>query len=116
MLLEELQSVTSHPKAVDLYEMVKLRLPKVSLGTVYRNLELLTEMGLVRKLDMGATEARFDGNVSPHDHVRCSMCDRLDDVFDHPIHASIDGTRELSGYLVHGYRLEFVGVCPSCAN
>ena len=65
VILEELQKLTSHPTAAVLYDIVRRRLPKISLGTVYRNLELLARMGMVQKLELAGGEARFDGNVAP---------------------------------------------------
>ena len=64
VILEELQKLQSHPTAAALYEIVRRRVPKISLGTVYRNLELLARTGLIRKLEFAGAEARFDGNVS----------------------------------------------------
>ena len=68
VILEELQAVTSHPTAVELHELVRRRLPKVSLGTVYRNLDLLARMGVIEKLEHSGGEARFDANTAEHDH------------------------------------------------
>ena len=66
VILEELQKAASHPTAAELYEIVRRRLPRISLGTVYRNLELLSESGLIRKLSMGSAEARFDGDLEDY--------------------------------------------------
>ena len=85
VILEELQKLTSHPTAAGLYEIVRRRLPKISLGTVYRNLELLARTGLIQKLEFGGGEARFDGNVDRHDHVRCVRCGRVDDISAPPL-------------------------------
>ena len=73
MILEELQKLRTHPTAAKLYAIVRRRMPKISLGTVYRNLELLNQMGMVRKLDFSGGEARYDGNVEDHDHLRCVL-------------------------------------------
>ena len=62
VILEELRKLRSHPTAPVLYEIVRRRLPRISLGTVYRNLELLAKSGVVRKLELSDSEARFDGN------------------------------------------------------
>jgi Fur family ferric uptake transcriptional regulator len=112
--LEELQKVTSHPTAVGLYEMVRRRLPKVSLGTVYRNLELLVGAGIIQKLDGCGGEARFDGNAQCHDHVRCLRCGRVDDVGGAAMNLSRGGDEDFGGYEIMGHRLEFLGICPSC--
>lgn len=57
MIWEELRGLTSHPTADELYERVKKRLPRISLGTVYRNLEFLWQRGMVRKIEGGGAEA-----------------------------------------------------------
>ena len=71
VILEELRKLTSHPTAPALYEVVRRRLPRISLGTVYRNLELLARAGFIQRLDLQGAEARFDGNPEHHYHVRC---------------------------------------------
>ncbi len=114
VILQELRRLTSHPTAVGLYQIVRRRLPKISLGTVYRNLELLTEMGTIQKLDFGAAEARFDANHQPHHHVRCVRCGRVDDIQDAPLDLSGIQGHDLGGYRIVGYRLDFLGICPRC--
>lgn len=114
VILEELQNLTSHPTAAALYETVRRRLPKISLGTVYRNLELLARMGVIQKLDFAGGEARFDGNVARHDHLRCVRCGRVDDVSAPPLDLSEGPTNDWSGYRILGHRLEFFGICPEC--
>jgi Fur family ferric uptake transcriptional regulator len=114
IILEELCAVTSHPTASELYELVRERLPKISLGTVYRNLELLTQLGVVRKLEFAGAEARFDGTVAPHHHVRCQECGQVDDIHELPADlVRVDRTM-LGGYEILGHRLEFIGICPAC--
>jgi Fur family ferric uptake transcriptional regulator len=114
MVLEELQKVTSHPTAVELYEMVRKRMPKVSLGTIYRNLELLAEMGLIQKVDLVSSEARFDGNPKPHHHVRCATCGRVGDLHELPLDMLREVPSEIGGYSIIGHKLEFVGICGEC--
>lgn len=116
VILEELQKVTSHPTATTLYEIVRRRLPKVSLGTVYRNLDLLARLGLIQKLDFAGGEARFDGNVANHDHLRCVRCGRVDDVSAPALDLSGGPTNDWGGYQILGHRLEFFGICPKCGS
>jgi Fur family ferric uptake transcriptional regulator len=113
-VLEELRKLRSHPTAAELHEIARQRLPKLSLGTVYRNLELLAADGIIGKLELSGTESRFDGNPERHCHARCTQCGRVDDLHDVP--ADLLGRRfhTLSGYEIIDYRLEFVGVCPQC--
>jgi len=116
IILEELRSVTSHPTADDMYEMVRVRLPHISLGTVYRNLEILSEEGIVKKLDIGGTKKRFDGNPSTHYHLRCLQCGKVDDLDMPPLRDIEDRASSLSGYAVMKHSLEVIGVCPSCVQ
>jgi len=114
VILEELRKVTSHPTAGELCDMVRRRLPRISLGTVYRNLEILSREGIIQKLDVGGNEMRFDGDISNHYHLRCLICGRVDDADVEPIQG-LDRQREgMRGYQIQGHRLEFVGVCPDC--
>jgi Fe2+ or Zn2+ uptake regulation protein len=114
VILEELQKLTSHPTAATLYAIVRSRLPNISLGTVYRNLELLSRMGQIQKLDLAGGEARFDGSVVPHDHLRCVHCGRVDDVSATALDLSGGATNDWGGYHILGRRLEFFGICPAC--
>jgi len=84
VLMEELRKVSTHPTADELYDLVRERLPRTGLGTVYRNLELLSECGIITKLETGGKQKRFDGNTSPHYHIRCNTCGRVDDILSRP--------------------------------
>ena len=114
MILEELKKVTSHPTADAVYRMVRRRLPRISLGTVYRNLEVLAKHVLIQKLELGGSQRRYDGNPKRHYHVRCVRCGRVDDVPIGTMPAIEDILRGGRGYEILGYRLEFMGVCPKC--
>jgi Fur family transcriptional regulator, ferric uptake regulator len=114
VILEELQKLTSHPTAVDVYETVRRRLPRISLGTVYRNLELLAELGSIRKLEIGVGQARFDGNMEHHHHIRCQSCGNVGDVEIPPLDLAALECKNAGGYEVQGHNLEFFGICPQC--
>jgi Fur family transcriptional regulator, ferric uptake regulator len=116
VILEELQKLTSHPTAAELYGIVRHRLSKISLGTVYRNLYLLARTGAIQKLEFGGGEARFDGNIAQHDHLRCVRCGRVDDVSSHPLDLLGGAPNDCCGYEILGHRLEFFGICPQCRS
>ena len=114
VILEELQKVNTHPSADEIYEMVRKRLPRISLGTVYRNLEILSETGEIQKLKLGCTLKRFDGIADNHYHIRCLQCDRVVDApvdFDPGIDHEI---KHATDYQIIGHKLEFIGICPEC--
>lgn len=114
VVLEELRKLTSHPTASEVHEIARQRLPKISLGTVYRNLEILTRQGVIRRLDSVGAEARFDADVTEHHHVRCIRCGSVGDVHDLPTDPTREDIRHLGGYEILGYRLLFEGICPPC--
>ncbi|RJX36515.1 MAG: transcriptional repressor [Desulfarculus sp.] len=114
VIMEELHKVKSHPTAGELCQMVRRRLPRISLGTVYRNLDILSRSGLIQKLDVAGQEMRFDGDIRDHYHLRCLECGGVSDV-EMALLTDIDQEVEkASGFEVLGHRLEFVGRCPSC--
>lgn len=114
VILEELKKVKTHPTAGELCKMVRHRLPRISLGTVYRNLEILSREGMIQKLDVGGMEMRFDGETANHYHLRCLGCGKVDDVDLETISGLEEQVDEQSDFLVLGHRLEFVGLCPQC--
>ena len=113
IILEELQGVKTHPTADEIYSLVRKRLPRISLGTVYRNLEILSNLGLVRKLENAAGQKRFDGDMSPHHHIRCCKCGKVGDIFNAPALNGVDQGLE-TDFQVTGFLLEFAGICPQC--
>ena len=114
VILEELCKTTAHPTAADLYEIVSHRLPKISLGTIYRNLDLLARLGMIQKMEIAGAETRFDGEVRRHDHVRSVRCGKIADLSGPPLDLMADNHHDFGGYEIIGHRLEFVGVCPRC--
>lgn len=90
------------------------KLPRVSLGTIYRNLEILTSEKKVRVLEDGNAPRRYDGDIGRHFHVRCVQCGAVSDLVN-PVELPImDTFIDESGYRVTGFHLEFQGICPDC--
>jgi Fe2+ or Zn2+ uptake regulation protein len=113
-ILEEVKKVRTHPKAGDIYQMVRRRIPDISFGTVYRNLKLLRELGEIMELNYGNGFRRFDGNPEDHYHISCTRCGRIDDI-DMSLDKSLNRVAsEKSNYVVHTHRLEFRGLCSRC--
>jgi Fur family ferric uptake transcriptional regulator len=115
-ILQALRGVKTHPTADQVYDAVRERLPNISLGTVYRNLEILAENGLVARVNVGGRQMRFDGDTSRHYHVRCTTCGRVGDVSSGEFRELNEEAQRHTDYVVTGHRVEFVGVCPTCAN
>jgi len=113
VILEELQKVNSHPTADEVYDMVRKIIPRISLGTVYRNLEFLSSKGLVLKLGAPGAQKRFDGVAEPHPHIRCAVCTQVADV-ECDVEIPIIPDSCTSGYTILNTNVEFVGICPKC--
>lgn len=116
IILEELLKVSSHPTANEVYDMVRKRLPRIGLGTVYRNLELMAETGMILKLEVGGTQKRFDATIKPHYHVRCMECGKVDDI-NIAVQQDINETAaKACHYHILGHHIEFTGFCLDCAK
>ncbi len=113
VILDTLRRLKTHPTADEVFSIVRKQLPRISLGTVYRNLELLTEQGMVRKLETAGTQKRFDGDTSRHDHIKCIRCGRIDDLMV-PLPELPEEQMTDTAYEVLDYNLELLGICPDC--
>jgi len=105
-----------HPSAEQLFQRVSNAYPMMSRATVYKTLDTLKAAGEVLELEFREGPNRYDANMpSSHPHVVCTSCGRIDDVrLDWP-GPSVQEVAELMDYQVSGYRLDFYGLCPSCA-
>ena len=116
VILEELRKVNTHPSADEIYEMVRRRLPRISLGTVYRNLEVLSELGEIQKLQLSGSLKRFDWNTIKHYHISCIHCNRVDDAPIAPLNQLENELYEATVFEIIGHNLEFIGLCPECSR
>ena len=114
IILEELAKVKTHPTASELYDMVRKRLPRIGLGTVYRNLELMADSGMILKIEVGGTQKRFDATTDDHYHIRCSACGRVDDIDVPVIRDLASQAAATTSYQILGHHSEVTGICSSC--
>jgi Fur family transcriptional regulator, peroxide stress response regulator len=113
-ILKILRSTDTHPTADWIYEEVKREIPNISMGTVYRNLNILAKMGEIMILNYGSTYSRFDGNPENHYHFKCIKCGRIFDI-DIPLDQELDGKINTeTPFKVFSHRTEFYGLCPDC--
>jgi len=117
IILEVLKKHSDHPGADKIYHEVRKVLPHISLGTVYRNLELLSETGMIKKLGFVNDQKRFDPNPRPHCHFRCVECGNIEDIpFDintKELDRNIPWVRERE---ILGCNLWYYGLCAACAS
>ncbi len=111
--MEELSLLKSHPTADDLFQIVRIRLPKISLATVYRNLADLAAAGKIRKSELPGGKAHFETKLEPHFHLRCVHCEAIEDL---PLSRSEveDFLKDKVTRRVQDFELCFSGLCRSC--
>ncbi len=114
-ILSYLQGTTVHPSAEMVFAGLKPEIPDLSLGTVYRNLNLFKQQGLANMVATVNGVERFDGNTDPHVHFICNDCDAVIDLMEMQIPASLTSSAEsCSGGQVANCQLSFTGQCKSC--
>jgi Fur family ferric uptake transcriptional regulator len=114
VILEALRMDTTHPTADEVFTRVRSKLPRISLATVYRNLETLAASGWIQRLEGVGAQRRFDGNPGKHFHIRCLQCGRVDDVACQPLPLKEVLPVRIEGYDVIDYRVDVLGLCQDC--
>jgi Fe2+ or Zn2+ uptake regulation protein len=115
-ILDVLRATTKHPTADEVFQTVRKAMPRISLGTVYRNLDLMAESGVILRLPAGKDGRRhYDGNSKPHLHVRCVGCGRMDDIEEEETF-NWEKLTSATGYCLTGCSIELTGYCPDCAT
>lgn len=113
---ENLMHRSDHPTADMVYSDIRKIYPNISLGTVYRNLSLLSDLGEIRKLVTSDGAVRFDADTSPHNHFTCRKCGAvldldMEDISQIKAHAS----RNFDG-IIENFSVNFYGLCGWCVN
>lgn len=116
LILQTLQKNAIHPSAEQLYELIKREEPAISLATVYRNLNLLAQQKIIKKIDGLEETSHFDHNICPHHHFFCKKCKRIFDINIDIIPNKIDEFLQKDGMNVEEYEVSFRGICANCQN
>ena len=103
-----------HPTAEMVYQSLKPEMPRLSLGTVYRNLHQMAQEG--RLTEIQGAVVRFDGCTAPHTHLRCLRCGGVFDLKEIPYDRSLDDLEARQGVRILGHALLFTGICSACAD
>lgn len=114
VILEAVLQRDDHPTADQIYEAVQECIPQLSRTTIYRVLETLQELGVIRRVQHTGTVARFDGKIRRHHHLVCTRCNKIidfeDGSFDHlPLPKG-----KLQGFAVEDFSVQFSGTCSDC--
>jgi Fur family peroxide stress response transcriptional regulator len=115
-ILEFLIQSMIHPTADDIYRALEAKFPNMSVATVYNNLRVFRESGLVKELTYGDSSSRFDFVTNDHYHIICDSCGKIVD-FHYP---GLDEVEHLAshvtGFQVNSHRMEIYGSCPTCIS
>ncbi|MFC0014226.1 MULTISPECIES: peroxide-responsive transcriptional repressor PerR [Allobacillus] len=113
-VLEYLMQSMKHPTADEIYKALEDKFPNMSVATVYNNLRVFLDIGLVRELTYGDSSSRFDCNTSDHYHIICDECGKIVD-FHYPSLNEVEQLAEqVTGFDVSNHRLEVYGTCENC--
>ena len=111
---EFVQSRYDHPTADTVYENIRLIYPNISLGTVYRNLSLLADLGELNRITTDGGADRFDGNTAPHNHFICKNCHKVIDLDMEAIDHIMDMAAKNFNGTIDSYTTYFHGLCEDC--
>lgn len=115
-IYDVLYRTKEHPNAETIFHWLQPKYPTMSLATVYKTIEILRDIGLVQVLNVGEDSFRYDANTKKHSHVRCMVCNRVDDIFGADDRAFVQDAAEKSAYRLSGHQFYFFGVCPVCCS
>ncbi|MEO6726133.1 MAG: transcriptional repressor [Blastocatellia bacterium] len=118
-ILDAIEGHGGHLTAEEVYKIVKRRHPRLSLGTVYRNLRLLAKQDFVRELDFGMAITYFETVKDTHYHLVCRLCGGIADVemeLERKLMRMVERSSEIGGFQIEQHRLDFVGVCQACQS
>lgn len=105
-----------HPTAEFVYNYLKKDNPQLSLGTVYRNLQQLSDNGAINRVSIPNQPDRFDGVIKPHYHAVCSKCGKIEDIFIEEMENIDSLVAEKTGLNIIGHEIVFKTICPLCKN
>jgi len=114
-IYKELAQTDRHPSTEMIYKNIKDYFPNISLTTVYRTLETFEKHGLIAVVNLLYNAARYDANLSPHHHIVCIKCKKIEDIYDNSVnYTNFDD--KIQDYEVVGYSVLFNGICSDCTK
>jgi Fur family peroxide stress response transcriptional regulator len=114
VILEAVLQRDDHPTADQVYEAVQDRIPQLSRTTVYRTLDTLLELGVIRRVHLTGATGRFDGKIRRHHHLVCMQCKKIVDIDDESLDQVPIPRRKLQGFEVDDFSVQFSGTCSDC--
>ena len=118
VLYEVMQGMDGHPSPEEIFAKVKQKIPAVSLATVYKNIHLFVESGVLREVSLHHGSRRVERNEREHHHLVCSRCRSITDIGPEELGASLQlqGRRMPGGFVAERYSVDVIGVCAKCQS
>ncbi|HEX3472962.1 MAG TPA: Fur family transcriptional regulator [Silvibacterium sp.] len=114
VIYQVLRSMHGHPSPEEVYERVRVRIPAISLATVYKNIHLFIESGLFHEVSLHHGSLRVETNALPHHHLVCTECKSITDIAADDLGIPVRAHRLRSGFLAQRYAVDVLGLCPDC--
>ena len=114
VLYEVMQGMDGHPSPEEVYAAVKQKIPAISLATVYKNIHLFVESGVLRELSMHHGSQRIEKNDGDHHHMVCTRCKTIADIASNDLQLPPQRVTLAGGFLVERYAVDVIGICARC--
>ena len=114
VLYEVMQTMPGHPSPEEVYARVKKRIPAISLATVYKNIHLFVERGVLKEVSMHHGSLRVELNSHLHHHMVCSHCKAITDIEEKALGVLPKLQRLPGGFMVERYAIAVIGICSAC--
>ncbi len=110
LILSIINESNDHPTANEIYEISKKTIPNISLGTVYRNLNLLVEHGMIKTVKTNDNMERYDKIFNKHNHFICNKCNKIYDIFKE----NENKKQSINGHTILDIDITYSGICENC--
>ena len=106
----------SHPSAEAIHKMLIADNPSISLATVYKTLDSFKSAGLIKELNFCFEHSNYDADMSDHQHIVCTKCCHVFDVYYKPDSSMRETVEKQSGFKINNEQIVFYGICQDCAS
>jgi Fur family transcriptional regulator, peroxide stress response regulator len=114
VLYDVMQGMSGHPSPEEIYARMRRKMPSISLATVYKNIHLFVESGVLREVSLHHGSQRVEMNVEEHHHLVCSKCKAIVDIDEKELGTLPKRKKLAGGFLVERYAVDVIGLCTKC--
>ena len=115
-IYESLLKSKKHPNAEMLFNDLQPQYPTMSLATVYKAVDVLAKLDIVKVLNVNEDSFRYDADISDHVHIKCTVCNTVENICGIELVDILKEAQSKSGYNIVGNQIHFFGICPSCSS